>query len=74
MVVSTGATVPLPSVTAVLAPLGDQVQVHDRLDKLVAAVVRAARPGDHILCMSNGGFGGVHDKLLAALAARHLGR
>jgi UDP-N-acetylmuramate: L-alanyl-gamma-D-glutamyl-meso-diaminopimelate ligase len=54
---------------AVLAPMGDQVQVHDRLDRLVAAVVKAARPGDHILCMSNGGFGGVHGKLLEALAA-----
>jgi UDP-N-acetylmuramate: L-alanyl-gamma-D-glutamyl-meso-diaminopimelate ligase len=52
---------------AVLAPLGDQVQVHDRLDRLVAAVVKAARPGDHILCMSNGGFGGVHAQLLDAL-------
>jgi UDP-N-acetylmuramate: L-alanyl-gamma-D-glutamyl-meso-diaminopimelate ligase len=33
-------------------------------------VVKAARPGDHLLCMSNGGFGGVHEKLLAALRAR----
>jgi len=32
--------------------------------------VGAARPGDHILCMSNGGFGGVHTKLLQALADR----
>ena len=32
------------------------------------AVVKVARPGDHLLCMSNGGFGGVHEKLLAALA------
>jgi len=31
---------------------------------------RAARPGDHAICMSNGGFGGAHDKLLAALAVR----
>ncbi len=55
-----------------LAPMGDQVQVADTVDALVAQIVRAARPGDHVLCMSNGGFGGVHDKLLAALAAaRH---
>jgi UDP-N-acetylmuramate: L-alanyl-gamma-D-glutamyl-meso-diaminopimelate ligase len=27
------------------------------------------RPGDHLLCMSNGGFGGIHDKLLQALRA-----
>jgi UDP-N-acetylmuramate: L-alanyl-gamma-D-glutamyl-meso-diaminopimelate ligase len=53
-----------------LAPMGEQAQVHDSIDKLVAAVVRAARPGDHLLCMSNGGFGGVHGKLLDALAAR----
>jgi len=33
-------------------------------------VLKAARPGDHLLCMSNGGFGGIHDKLLAALAQR----
>jgi len=32
--------------------------------------VAAARPGDHILCMSNGGFGGIHGKLLAALRAK----
>ncbi|MGY0197069.1 UDP-N-acetylmuramate:L-alanyl-gamma-D-glutamyl-meso-diaminopimelate ligase [Leptothrix sp. BB-4] len=55
---------------AALAPLGEQVQVHDQLDRLIAAVVKAARPGDHILCMSNGGFGGIHQKLLDALAAR----
>jgi UDP-N-acetylmuramate: L-alanyl-gamma-D-glutamyl-meso-diaminopimelate ligase len=34
------------------------------------AIARAATPGDHVLCMSNGGFGGIHDKLLAALQAR----
>jgi len=42
--------------------------VTDNLDQLVASVRRAARPGDHLLCMSNGGFGGIHEKLLAALA------
>jgi UDP-N-acetylmuramate: L-alanyl-gamma-D-glutamyl-meso-diaminopimelate ligase len=31
-------------------------------------VARAAQPGDHVVCMSNGGFGGIHDKLLQALA------
>jgi len=36
----------------------------------VAAILRAAAPGDHVLCMSNGGFGGIHDKLLKALAGR----
>jgi len=33
-------------------------------------VAAAARPGDHVLCMSNGGFGGVHARLLEALAAK----
>jgi len=51
-----------------LAPMGDKAIVCDTIDALVAAVRRAAKPGDHVLCMSNGGFGGVHDKLLAALA------
>jgi UDP-N-acetylmuramate: L-alanyl-gamma-D-glutamyl-meso-diaminopimelate ligase len=53
-----------------LVPLGAQAVVADSVDALVAAVVQAARPGDHVLCMSNGAFGGIHDKLLAALAAR----
>jgi UDP-N-acetylmuramate: L-alanyl-gamma-D-glutamyl-meso-diaminopimelate ligase len=53
-----------------LAPLGAQAIVGADVDALVAAVVRAAKPGDHLLCMSNGGFGGIHEKLLAALAAR----
>lgn len=51
-----------------LAPLGAQAQTFDQLDALVAAVRQAARTGDHVLVMSNGGFGGVHGKLLAALA------
>ncbi|MGH7477540.1 MAG: UDP-N-acetylmuramate:L-alanyl-gamma-D-glutamyl-meso-diaminopimelate ligase [Longimicrobiales bacterium] len=37
------------------------------VDRIVATVTPAARPGDILLCMSNGGFGGIHDKLLAAL-------
>ena len=53
-----------------LAPLGDRARVFDDLDALVIAVSAAAHAGDHVLVMSNGGFGGVHDKLLAALAAR----
>jgi UDP-N-acetylmuramate: L-alanyl-gamma-D-glutamyl-meso-diaminopimelate ligase len=51
-----------------LAPMGKQAMVCDNVDALVQRVVAAALPGDHILCMSNGGFGGVHDKLLEALA------
>jgi UDP-N-acetylmuramate: L-alanyl-gamma-D-glutamyl-meso-diaminopimelate ligase len=53
-----------------LAPMGRQALVCETIDELVKRVVAAARPGDHVLCMSNGGFGGVHRKLLDALAAR----
>lgn len=53
-----------------LAPMGRQAVVCDSIDTLVDRVVGAARPGDHVLCMSNGGFGGIHGKLLAALAAK----
>ena len=53
-----------------LAPLGKQAQVCDSIDKLVAAVLQAARPGDQVLCMSNGSFGGVHQRLLDGLRAR----
>jgi UDP-N-acetylmuramate: L-alanyl-gamma-D-glutamyl-meso-diaminopimelate ligase len=52
-----------------LAPMGTQAVVCDTIPELVKRVVSAARPGDHILCMSNGGFGGVHTKLLEALGA-----
>jgi UDP-N-acetylmuramate: L-alanyl-gamma-D-glutamyl-meso-diaminopimelate ligase len=51
-----------------LVPLGARAHVHDDLSALVTAVTRAARPGDHIVVMSNGGFGGVHARLLTALA------
>jgi UDP-N-acetylmuramate: L-alanyl-gamma-D-glutamyl-meso-diaminopimelate ligase len=53
-----------------LAPLGSRAAAFSDLPALVASVTQAARPGDHILVMSNGGFGGVHAKLLDALAAR----
>ena len=50
-----------------LAPMGARAQVADSIQALVQQVTAAARSGDHILCMSNGGFGGVHQKLLDAL-------
>ena len=53
-----------------LAPLGKLASVSDNIDALVARVIAAAQPGDHVLCMSNGGFGGVHELLLKALEAR----
>ncbi len=53
---------------AALAPLAGKARSFGDLEQLVAAVAADARPGDQVLVMSNGGFGGVHDKLLAALA------
>jgi UDP-N-acetylmuramate: L-alanyl-gamma-D-glutamyl-meso-diaminopimelate ligase len=50
-----------------LAPLGAKAQAFDDLNLLMTAVKQAAKPGDHILVMSNGGFGGVHRKLLDLL-------
>ncbi len=52
-----------------LAPLGSAAVVRSSVPALVDAVVAAARSGDHVVCMSNGGFGGIHEQLLAALAA-----
>ena len=51
-----------------LAPMGERAIVEDDLDQLVAKILKSARPGDHILVMSNGGFGGIHGKLLDGLA------
>jgi UDP-N-acetylmuramate: L-alanyl-gamma-D-glutamyl-meso-diaminopimelate ligase len=53
-----------------LAPLGDRANVHTELDALVADVATHARAGDRVLVMSNGGFGGVHQRLLDALQVR----
>ncbi|WP_332777282.1 UDP-N-acetylmuramate:L-alanyl-gamma-D-glutamyl-meso-diaminopimelate ligase [Polaromonas sp.] len=54
---------------AALAPMGERARVADSIDELVAQVKAAAKAGDHLLCMSNGGFGGIHAKLLQALKA-----
>ena len=51
-----------------LAPLGQVASAYEDIEVLVAAIAREAKPGDQIIVMSNGGFGGVHDKLLKALA------
>ncbi|HEX5337206.1 MAG TPA: UDP-N-acetylmuramate:L-alanyl-gamma-D-glutamyl-meso-diaminopimelate ligase [Gallionella sp.] len=50
-----------------LAPLGDKAVVKDDLNELIEAIAAAAQSGDHILVMSNGGFGGIHEKLLKRL-------
>jgi UDP-N-acetylmuramate: L-alanyl-gamma-D-glutamyl-meso-diaminopimelate ligase len=50
------------------APLGAKAVCHDDLEALVAAIAAEAKPGDQVLVMSNGGFGGIHQKLLDRLA------
>jgi UDP-N-acetylmuramate: L-alanyl-gamma-D-glutamyl-meso-diaminopimelate ligase len=55
---------------SLFALLGARARCEEDLEPLVAAVVAEARSGDHVLVMSNGGFGGIHDKLLARLSAR----
>jgi UDP-N-acetylmuramate: L-alanyl-gamma-D-glutamyl-meso-diaminopimelate ligase len=52
-----------------LLPMGARAVVSDSVEDLARQVVAQARPGDHILCMSNGGFGGIHARLLALLQA-----
>lgn len=55
------------SATQALSSLGGRVSVFEAIDPLVQTVAAEARAGDHVLVMSNGGFGGVHEKLLSAL-------
>jgi UDP-N-acetylmuramate: L-alanyl-gamma-D-glutamyl-meso-diaminopimelate ligase len=50
-----------------LAPISAKTQVSDDLEQLVEAIVQTAKADDHVLVMSNGGFGGIHQKLLDAL-------
>jgi UDP-N-acetylmuramate: L-alanyl-gamma-D-glutamyl-meso-diaminopimelate ligase len=52
---------------AALAPMGERAQVADNIDVLLAQVLAAVQPGDQLVCMSNGGFGGIHARLLSAL-------
>ena len=57
-------------VSAALAPLGRRAHVADDLEVLVTGLASSLLAGDHVLIMSNGGFGGLHTRLLSALAAR----
>jgi len=54
--------------TEALSAMGSRACVGANVDEVIAQVVAAAQAGDHVLCMSNGGFGGIHAKLLSALA------
>lgn len=55
-------------VAAAMAPLGAKVSTFSDLSALVATLATETRPGDHILVMSNGGFGGIHEKILLTLS------
>jgi UDP-N-acetylmuramate: L-alanyl-gamma-D-glutamyl-meso-diaminopimelate ligase len=55
---------------AVFGPLGARARVFDRMDDIVAAVAAEGAPGDHVVVMSNGGFHGIHQRLLTAFQAK----
>lgn len=55
---------------AAMAPLGGRVGFADTVDALVQKLADESKSGDQILIMSNGGFGGLHEKLLAELRKR----
>ena len=54
--------------SSALAPMGDKAVVKEDINELIETIVAAAKSGDHILVMSNGGFGGIHEKLLKRLS------
>jgi UDP-N-acetylmuramate: L-alanyl-gamma-D-glutamyl-meso-diaminopimelate ligase len=56
--------------TPLVAALGARGHSVAEVDALATELAQSLRPGDHALIMSNGGFGGLHGKLLANLAAR----
>ncbi len=61
------------SAAQALGPLGAKATVHGDLDELIDAIVAYVKAGDQVVVMSNGGFGGIHAKLLAQLAAAAAG-
>lgn len=58
--------------TEALAPIKHKATVYEDLNMMVAAIAEAAKTGDYVLAMSNGGFGGVHQKILDALQLKAL--
>ena len=52
---------------AALAAMGARAVVCDTVEALARQVAAQSQPGDHIVCMSNGGFGGIHARLIALL-------
>ncbi len=58
------------SPTSVAGQIGDRLTTGAEIRELVAAVTASARPGDSVVIMSNGGFGGIHESLLASLGEK----
>jgi UDP-N-acetylmuramate: L-alanyl-gamma-D-glutamyl-meso-diaminopimelate ligase len=58
------------SLSSIVQQLGDKASVHNCIDDIVDLVRQQAQSGDEILVMSNGGFGGIHQRILTALAQR----
>jgi UDP-N-acetylmuramate: L-alanyl-gamma-D-glutamyl-meso-diaminopimelate ligase len=58
-------------ITGIMKKSGCSYAVHSDIDMLAAEVVRTSEPGDQIIVMSNGGFGGIHEKILAGLENRY---
>jgi UDP-N-acetylmuramate: L-alanyl-gamma-D-glutamyl-meso-diaminopimelate ligase len=55
---------------AVFGRLGARARCSDKIDALIETIAADARPGDHVLIMSNGGFGGIQHRLLERLRER----
>ena len=58
---------------AALQAMGERARCEASVESLVRGLADDSRPGDQVLVMSNGGFGGLHEKLLAALSRRSAG-
>jgi len=53
-----------------LSPLGDRLRLHQNFDSLLDGLSAEMQTGDHVLVMSNGGFGGLHQCLVDQLTTR----
>jgi len=51
----------------VLDTLGEKANLYDNIEEMVESIINNVKTGDHLLVMSNGGFAGIHEKLLSAL-------
>ena len=58
------------SLSSIAEQLGEKASVYQSIDDIVKVVSQQAQSGDEILVMSNGGFGGIHQRILTALTQR----